>query len=304
MKFGTPLPTVHQMPGQPDWEKRDDPEALAAVAQAADELGYDWLPCSDHVAVPAAALPSMGAAWYDPATTLAYVAGCTSRVRLLAHVLILPYHSPLEVAKQYATLDRLSGGRVILGVGSGHLRAEFRALGANYDERGAVTDEALRAIVALWTQAPASFSGAHVGFRDLHVAPRPVQQPHPPVWVGGNSRRSVRRAVELGDGWVPFDVTLQDVQDRLDYARRLQAYERRSAPLEVVVPAGPVDIAARAIDGERPPFSGSAEQVIDDIRAWESNGVTGMTAGVRARSLQEHLERLQQFAEQVMPAFG
>ena len=111
------------MPGQPSWTYGDDPAPLVAIAKKADELGYDWLPCSDHVVVPDRAVPSMGAQWYEPATTLAYLAGVTERIRLLAHVVVLPYHSPFDVAKQYATLDRLSGGRVILGVGTGHLRA-------------------------------------------------------------------------------------------------------------------------------------------------------------------------------------
>src|SRR3990170_7007197 len=128
MKFGVTLPLVQQMPGTPAWEAGDDVRALIAVAQRADELGYAWVPCSDHVIVPKRALPTMGATWYEPATTLAFVAGVTQRLRLLTHVLILPYHIPFDVAKQYATLDRLSGGRVILGVGAGHLRGEFGAL--------------------------------------------------------------------------------------------------------------------------------------------------------------------------------
>src|ERR1700694_4967060 len=159
MQFGTALPSTQQMPGAPDWETRDDPRALIAVARRADELGYAWLPCSDHVVVPRRALATMGATWYEPATTLAFVAGVTERIRLLTHVLVLPYHSPFDIAKQYATLDRLSGGRVILGGGAGHLRPEFRALHANYDARGDVVDEYIRIIDALWTQEEASFAG-------------------------------------------------------------------------------------------------------------------------------------------------
>ena len=135
MQFGASLPLVQQMPGQPEWQKGDDPAPLVAVARKADELGYAWVPCSDHVAVPRRALPAMGAPWYAPATTLAFIAGLTQRVRLLTHVLVLPYHNPIDIAKQYATLDRLSGGRVILGVGVGHLRGEFRALRAEFEDR-------------------------------------------------------------------------------------------------------------------------------------------------------------------------
>ncbi len=304
MKFGTALPSTQQMPGAPEWETRNDPRALIAVAKRADELGYAWLPCSDHVVVPKRAVPTMGATWYEPAATLAFVAGATERIRLLTHVLVLPYHSPFDIAKQYATLDRLSGGRVILGVGAGHLRPEFRALRADYERRGDVLDEYIRVIDALWTQEEASFQGERFHFEGLHLAPRPVQSAlggRPPIWVGGNSRRAARRAAELGDGWVPFDVTPGDVRDRLEYVGRLGL---RTKPLEVIVPAGPIEIAADVIDGERAPFSGSREQVIEDIRAYEAAGATGMTAGFRARSLEDHLEKLERFAREIAPAFG
>jgi probable F420-dependent oxidoreductase len=300
MKFGTALPSTQQMPGGPDWETRDDPRALVAVAMRADQLGYAWLPCSDHVVVPRRALATMGATWYEPATTLAFVAGVTERIRLLTHVVVLPYHSPFDIAKQYATLDRLSGGRVILGVGAGHLRPEFSALHVGYDSRGDVVDEYIRIIDALWTQEEASFAGERFSFEGLGLAPRPVQQPRPPVWVGGNSRRAARRAAELADGWVPFDVMPDDVRDRLAYVARLGL---RTKPLDVVVPAGPVEIAAKAIDGERAPLAGSREQVIDDIASYRAAGTTGMTVSFRSRSLEDHLEKLERFAREIAPTF-
>jgi probable F420-dependent oxidoreductase len=301
MRFGTALPSTQQMPGAPAWETRDGARAIVAVAKRADELGYAWLPCSDHVVIPARALATMGATWYEPATTLAFVAGVTERIRLLTHVLVLAYHSPFDVAKQYATLDRLSGGRVILGVGAGHLRPEFRALHADYDARGDVLDECIRIIDALWTQEEASFAGERFEFEGLHLAPRPVQQPRPPIWVGGNSHRAARRAAELGDGWLPWQVTPEQVLDRLEYLERIGLRER---PLEVVVPAGPIEITAKPIDGDRAPFSGSREQVIEDIHAYQHAGATGMTVSFRSRSLEEHLEKLERFAREIMPAFG
>jgi probable F420-dependent oxidoreductase len=291
MQFGVSLPLVQQMPGQPDWQKDDDPAQLVAVARKADELGYAWVPCSDHVIVPRRALPAMGASWYAPATTLAFIAGFTQRLRLLTHVLVLPYRNPLDIAKQYATLDRLSAGRVILGVGVGHLRAEFRALRAEFEDRGAVTDEYIEVIKRLWTNEEASFRGRYVEFSELHLSPRPVQQPHPPIWVGGNSRRAARRAVELGDGWLPWDVTPADLRDRLDYVRRLPAFEQRRAPLDIVVPGGPFDLDA-------------PNRVVEEIAAYRDAGVTGMTVGFVARSLEEQLERMEQFAREIAPTFS
>jgi probable F420-dependent oxidoreductase len=245
----------------------------------------------------------MGATWYEPAVTLAYVAAITQRVRLLTHVLVLPHHHPLRIAKQYGTLDALSGGRVILGVGAGHLRPEFQALGADYEERGAITDEYLRALLAVWEDAPASFDGRFVRFRDLHVSPRAVQKPRPPIWIGGNSQRAVRRAVELGDAWVPFEVTPRMVRERLTYAQELSAVTPRVRPLEVVVPASEVEMSREGTHGERAPFSGSKQQIVDDIGAFQEAGVTGMTVSFRAETREEHLKRMQWFAEDIFPAF-
>jgi probable F420-dependent oxidoreductase len=302
VQFGVSLPAVQQMPGVPDWEAASSPEAIAAVAKRADELGYAWLPCSDHVVVPKRAIATMGATWYEPAATLAFVAGMTQWIRLLTHVIVLPYHNPLAIAKQYATLDRLSGGRVILGVGTGHLKQEFRALNAPFAERGPATDEYIAIIKALWSNEEASFHGKYFQFEEMSVAPRPVQQPHPPIWVGGNSRRAVRRAAALGDGWVPFQVTPEDVRDRLDCVRPL--LEQRERPFDVVVPASSVELTDKSIHGTRPPFSGSREQVIEDIRVYEAAGVTGMTAGFRARSLDDQLEKMERFAREIAPAFA
>lgn len=301
MRFGTALPGTQQMPGQPEWEIRGDVGALVAVARKADELGYDWLPCSSHVVIPQRYASSMGTTWFEPATMLAFVAGVTQRIRLLTHVLVLPYHNALHVAKQYATLDRLSGGRVILGVGAGHLRGEFRALGAPYDDRGAVTDEATRAIRALWSDDPATFHGERYDFWDVHLAPRPIQS-RIPIWVGGNSRRAARRAVELGDGWIPFELTVDELRDRIAYLRSLPAYER-ATPFDIVMPAAGVEFTSKAIDGERAPFHGSRQQIIDDVAAYAALGATGMTVAFRARSLDEHIEKLEAFAREIMPAF-
>src|SRR5438128_4238806 len=147
LRFGLGLPGVQQIPARSQpWERELGGAELIEAARAAERAGFGWVSCSDHVAVPASRAGAMGAAWYDAGSTLAFVAGATARIALLSHVLVLPYRHPLVVAKQYGTLDRLSGGRVILGVGSGHLKPEFAALGADYDGRGRVTDEYMHAI--------------------------------------------------------------------------------------------------------------------------------------------------------------
>src|SRR5262249_30468026 len=294
-------------PGEaPDWWRaHDPPEMVAAVAGKADALGFAWLACSDHVAIPRRAVGFLGEVWYEPAATLGFLAAQTQRIRLMTNVLILPYHSPFDTAKQYATLDVLSKGRVILGVGVGYLRGEFRVLHAPFEERGAVTDEYLRILKTLWTQEEASFQGKYFDFHEVHVAPRPVQKPHPPILVGGNSRHAVRRAVELGDGWCPFDVTLDDVRARLAAVRDLPAFRARAAPFQVHFPGAAFQITPNPVDGaDRPDFTGTPEQIFDDLRRYAGAGVTSMPAGFRARSLAEHLEKMEEFAEEIMAKAG
>jgi probable F420-dependent oxidoreductase len=175
------------------------------IARAADEFGFDFVCAQDHIVAPREwAEPGNGTTWYDPFSTLSFIASATERVRLLTDVIVLPYRSPFAVAKCAATLDQLSDGRVVLGVAAGYLEREFRILGAEFERRGAFTDEAVEAIKAAWTNEWVNVSGEFVNAHDVAVSPRPLQQPRPPIWVGGNSLRALRRAVEHGDGWTPF----------------------------------------------------------------------------------------------------
>jgi len=169
-RFGLSLPIIQQVPGKTaDWERAAGGAEILAIASAAERHGFRYVTCSDHVLVAASYAPTMGATWYEPAATLGFVAGATARIGLLVHVLVLAYRHPLVAAKTYATLDRLSGGRVILGVGSGHAKPEFRALGAPFEKRGRFTDEAIGAIRAAWRDEVASYAGELVQIGRAHV---------------------------------------------------------------------------------------------------------------------------------------
>jgi probable F420-dependent oxidoreductase len=276
MRVGTSLPAVHQIPARSGaWERAVGGAELIRAARAAEDAGLAWVSCSDHVLVPASRSAAMGATWYDAGSTLAFVAGATSRIGLLSHVVVLPYRHPLVVAKQYGTLDHLSGGRVILGIGSGHVKAEFAVLGADYARRGSVTDEALQAIVAAWTDDVARFDGRHVAFRDVVVSPRPARRPRPPIWVGGNSGAALRRAARYADGWVPWELTPEACADALARVRR----ERGAGDFTVVAPV-PV------------PVDATSDAVVAAGRRFAAAGATALHAGVAARSLDEWLDRV------------
>ena len=289
VKFGTSLPAVQQIPSRArPWEREIGGGEMLEAARAAERAGFAWVSCSDHVAVPASRAPAMGATWYDAGSTLAFVAGVTSRIRLLSHVLVLPYRHPLLVAKQYGTLDHLSGGRLILGVGSGHLKPEFAVLGADFVRRGLVSDEYIEAIVAAWTDEAAQFEGQTVAFRDVMVSPRVAQRPRPPIWVGGNSRAALRRAACHGDGWVPWELTREECAAAVVRARELRADRGRSEPFEVVAPLG---VAPGA----------SAEELVLAARHWREAGATSFHVGIAADSFVGFLGRLEWFGGRVIP---
>lgn len=282
MRLGMVTPVVNPNPrfDPPDWEWRGGIEDIVSVARAAETAGYEFVACSEHVFIPAKVARERGGTYWDPLTTLSYVAACTSRIGLLTHVLVLGYHHPLEVVKSYGTLDVASGGRVILGVGVGTLKPEFKVLGLDWDDRGARADDAIRAIRAAFGNREPVYEGPYYAFGDLFVDPCGLAR-HVPIWVGGNSRRSLRRAVELGDGWVPFGLELPALRTLLDDPALAEARAARSEPLDVVLaPEPPLD-----------PL-GDPERCRQVVRDYEAAGATVLSVRFAHRSRRHYEEQL------------
>ncbi|ETX04230.1 MAG: hypothetical protein ETSY2_29935, partial [Candidatus Entotheonella gemina] len=175
-----------------------------ALAQRAEALGFDAVWVSDHIVYPATFAERFGTAVYEAITTLTWVGAVTERIRLGTAVLIAPYRNPLLLAKQLSTLDDLSGGRTIVGVGAGWMEEEFAALGTSFAERGAITNEHLQVMRILWQDEHPTHTGEHYQFPPLCADPRTAQQPAPPIWIGGNSKPALRRAARFGEGWLPI----------------------------------------------------------------------------------------------------
>jgi len=288
--FGIGLPIVQQVPPRAQaWEASGGAAELLAVARAADRLGFAWITCSDHVAVPASYAPSMGAVWYEPATTLAFLAAATTRLRLMSHVLVLPYRHPLLAAKAFATLDALSGGRAIIGVGIGHLKPEFRSLGVDHDARAAISDEYVQALAVALEQDVSTFNGPTVRWRDMIVAPRPVQRPRPPIWVGGNTAAMARRAGEHADGWIPWQITPDEFGARAAVAQAAHRASGRRGPFALVAPLG----AGRVED---------SAAVLKEIADWRALGATAFHVGFTHRSADDLIAVLDRFARDIIPA--
>jgi len=197
-----------------------DAAVVKDIVAFADEAGFWGMTAPDHIVSPNAwAAAGGGDQWIDPFVLLAFAAAHTKHLRLITHVIVLPYRTPFEVAKALASLDHLSGGRAVLGAGSGYLKEEFAILGVPFAERGARTDESLRIIRACWeSEGDIDYDGDFWSIHDARMGPRPTERI--PIWIGGNSKRALRRACELGDCWAPFDIGDDDVRAMMDAAPR------------------------------------------------------------------------------------
>ena len=184
------------------WEREGATvEDMVNVARACDDAGFLYVAVCHHVAIPREPAEMMSTTWFDPVPTLAYLAARTARTRLMTNVYVAAYQHPLQTAKAFATIDTLSGGRVILGVGAGHVEGEFDALGVPFHERGRMSDEYIEAIIELWTQKEPTFKGRYVSFSDVAFEPKPFQKPHLPIWMGGDADAVLKRIARFATGW-------------------------------------------------------------------------------------------------------
>ena len=298
------------------------PDALASIAGLGDRLGFYCMVAPDHILMPRqvdsvypysvtgnilAGGNSGAGEWPEQITSLAFLAGVTERIRLVTSVMIVPYRNPLLCAKMLATLDMLSKGRLVVGAGVGWMEEEFRLLDAPpFAERGAATDEYLRAFIELWTSDSPSFEGKFVQFSDLIFLPKPVQKPHPPIWIGGQSRAALRRAARLGNAWHPVGaipaapLEPEELKESLDYMRR-HAERAGRDPSEIQVSMkAPLYDASSDSGGGRRRFSGPTDAVLQDIQTYADVGVTHLIFDFRSPHHSETEERMAQFSEEVM----
>jgi probable F420-dependent oxidoreductase len=283
------------------WEAAAGPEDLLAVARAADRAGFAYLACCDHVAIPRRLASAMSTVWYDPVATLAFLAAATERTRLLSHVAVVGLRHPLLSAKQYATLDHLSGGRLILGVGAGHVREEFEALGADFERRGAVLDESIDALrAALGPDEFPEHHGKLYDFEGLGQRPRPAQE-RVPVWVGGSSPAALRRAALKGDGWLPQGDPRDVLPERIARIRRLREEAGIEGPFSVGAIAEPLYVGTPGWDVGRRTVSGPADAVAESLRAYRAMGVDQVQVRFRSRNRDELVGQIEQFGQEVAP---
>jgi probable F420-dependent oxidoreductase len=283
------------------WEADAGADDLAAVARAADAAGFFYLAVCDHVAIPRHRAQAMGTTWYDTMTTLGFLAGVTERVRLLSHVAVLAYRHPLVTSKAVATLDTLSKGRAILGVGAGHVPEEFAALGVDFARRGALLDEAVDLVRAALEEEFPVAAGPTWPVRDVGQRPRPVQRPRPPVWVGGSARPSLRRAAERGDGWLPQGTPRAQMPEQIAY---LLAHRRRTlgdVPIDLGAITEVLYVGEPGWDVGRHCLAGSPAMLAERLRELGDMGVNHLQVRFRSRSVGEAVDQVLAFGAEVAP---
>jgi probable F420-dependent oxidoreductase len=245
-------------------------ENFSDWARETESLGYHWLGVSDHVALTRDVSAQYPAPFYDPFTLLAWLSGLTTRIELGTTVAILPYRSPLQLARVSANIDRLSRGRFVLGVGVGWAREEFDALGIDFAKRGAIADEYLEALLALWTKDEVSYRGSFLRFENVETGPRPVRTPHPPIWVGGSSDAAIRRAARYGDAWHPIRIRVSWLEEKApELAAAARSFGR---PVPRLCPRILMRPTSEPEGEDRRAGEGTLEQIHSDFEALENLG--------------------------------
>ncbi|MGI8796531.1 MAG: TIGR03619 family F420-dependent LLM class oxidoreductase [Acidimicrobiia bacterium] len=291
--FGIQLPTVALSPRvAAPWENDAGVDDLVRAAKTADRAGFFYVGVCDHVAIPRAYADAMSTTWFNPVATLGFLAGQTERVRLLTNVYVAPYRHPLDTAKAFATLDALSGGRVILGVGAGHVEGEFDALGIPFKARGRMLDEAIDTIVAAWSDEFVD---------DVGLRPRPVQQPRPPIWIGGSGNPALRRVAERGDGWIPQGTPRAQMPEQLEYLRAHRDEVRPGAQPDLgVIPEG-YYLGDPGWDVPRFTITGPAEKIAESMNEFGAMGVNHLQIRPASRSIDELCDQMEAFGTEVGP---
>jgi probable F420-dependent oxidoreductase len=283
------------------WEATAGPNELLRVAEACDRAGFFYIAVCDHVCIPRERAAAMSTVWYDPVATLGWLAAATRSVRLLSYVYVAAYRHPLQTAKAFATLDTLSGGRVILGVGAGHLEAEFAALGIDFARRGALLDDAIDVIAKAFVDEFPQHDGPVWKVHDVGIRPRPVQRPRPPIWVGGNTPAALRRAAARGDGWLPQGTVRDQLPGQIATIREHRRRVRGDVPIEIGANSEWLYLGKPSFDLGPNSRAGSGEAIAASLLELRAMGVSHCGVRFRTRSCDELVDQIGAFAADVAP---
>ncbi|MBI4518125.1 MAG: TIGR03619 family F420-dependent LLM class oxidoreductase [Deltaproteobacteria bacterium] len=305
MKFAIRVPAIFLYPSiTSPWEAQVTAVDTLRFARRAEAVGFDYLWVSEHIVQIPEVVPFQGPRFYEAVSAAGVLLGATSRVRLLTYIAVLPYHNPLMYAKQIATVDVLSGGRLTLGLASGHLQKEFQALGVSFAERGRRSDEYLKIMHELWSSELASYRGEFYSFENVIFEPKPTQKPHPPIYLGGDAKPIQRRAARLGDGWIPWLTLPEEIPDCMAYINQQRAKANRTGPFALMMlladfpPEDRLNLSRFRI----PKTKDEVMKLLDRLQRAGANGaIVHLPMGTR--DLNECIDWLEWFATDIIPTF-
>jgi probable F420-dependent oxidoreductase len=295
----------------PHYGKAVDIPKILDTVRRAEALGFESVWVTDHILVPQTLEIIYRDHMLEPLALLNYVAAITTRVKIGTSVIILPYRNPIVLAKMLATTDQLAGGRLIFGAAVGWMEPEFAALRAPFDDRGTFSDECLRLIKTLWTQEKVSFEGRYFTFADMQASPQPWQQPHPPIWIGGNSPRARRRMAELGDGWHATAMPLAELKAGLADARRKWAQRGRMGEpvFSMRLPCAIEGVSQDVLHyqprrPDREPLAGSIASIVERLGTYQDLGIQHLVLEMATQSHEAAGATLDAFATHIRPQLG
>jgi probable F420-dependent oxidoreductase len=306
MKFGVFLPISGRASG---------PETLTEAACSAEALGFDAVWSADRVVTPWKIntyypysenhefIVPPDRPFLDSLTCLAFLASCTTKISLGVSVLVLPYRHPLYWARAAVSIDRLSRGRLIMGVGVGWMEEEFAAQGISFKNRGRMTDEQLQIVAKLWTKEHSSFDGAFYRFEDLAFYPKPLQQPRIPIWVGGEGIHAQRRTAKYGDAWFPYfvEITPRELQSGYNNVLNLAARADRDPSQIRLACCRPIEVTRDTVPQDENILRGNPEQLLEALGKYSEIGVDHLALQFMAPRWPERVEQIERFAQAVMP---
>jgi probable F420-dependent oxidoreductase len=294
MKFGIALS---------NFGKYAQKESILDIAKSAEDLGFDSLWVSDHIVIPESH-KGFGDVFYEPIATLSFVAANTGVIQLGTSVIILPYRNPIVLAKMISTLDVLSGGRVILGVGVGWLEEEFDALGVSYQERGSISDEFIGVLKNLWSNEELSYRGKYYNFSNIKFFPKPLQKPHPPIWIGGNGLVALRRAITLGDGWHPVGLTPDEIEEKRCAVDELQTKIRSSNFVISLRKNLQIYKSRKKKPDVREPLRGTPEVISKGIESYGESGVSHLVFQILGGKFEDIIHTMEFFSTEIRPSLN
>jgi probable F420-dependent oxidoreductase len=304
MKLGFPMPHLMQLKAiTHPWEMGVTGADQTRLAKWAEKLGYEMIAVPEHHVIPRHHVELSGPFYFNAYTAMAYLAGATERVRVNSSIALLPAQNPIVTAKALSTMDWLSSGRVTITFGVGWLEEEFALLGVPFHERGAMAEEYIQAIIALWTRDDPEFEGKYVSFRDIAFEPKPVQKPHIPIWFGGDADPVLRRIGRYAQGWWPFLTKPEDIPARIDFIKSRPDYNGQLSDVFYGLSTGSIGKGHVAVkdDASRP--GQSRDELVDRLGVLADLGVTWSSVPIPdLPSIDAYFDYAQWVAEEIMPA--